>query len=403
VNSQARVLVIDDEPGMRSGVQRALTDFVVRIPAFDDSISLQVQSAATAEEGLEQIGTFRPDLLLLDHKLPGMSGLELLKLIEERREELDLLTIVMTAYASIDTAIRATKQGAYDFLAKPFTPLELRAAVRNAICHLMVRRRARDLAEERRQVRFQFISVLAHELKSPLAAVEGFLELIVDPATNPDTELREQFVERSLVRLRSMRKLINDLLDLTRIEAGVKKRELGEVDLGEVVQACIETATPQAHTQNVSIEVDAPQGLRLLADRGELEILMNNLLSNAIKYNRPGGWVKLRVEDRGQSLLLTVKDSGIGIAPADVERLFGDFVRIKTAQTRGIQGNGLGLSIVKKLAELYGGCVSVTSTPGVGTAFTVELQRELLPPSDSWITTDGISAVGFESQPEQRP
>jgi len=403
VNSQARVLVIDDEPGMRSGVERALTDFVVRIPAFDDSICLQVRTSSTAEEGLEQIASFRPDLLLLDHKLPGMSGLELLKLLEERGEELDLLTIVMTAYASIDTAIRATKQGAYDFLAKPFTPLELRAAVRNAICHLMVRRRARDLAEERRQVRFQFISVLAHELKSPLAAVEGFLELIVDPATNADAELREQFVDRSLVRLRSMRKLINDLLDLTRIEAGVKQRELVEVDLGEVVQACIETATLQAHAQNVSIEVDAPEGLRLLADRGELEILMNNLLSNAVKYNRPGGWVRLSIEDRGQSLVLTVKDSGIGIAAADLERLFGDFVRIKNAQTRGIQGSGLGLSIVKKLAELYGGSVSVTSTPDVGTAFTVELRRELLPPSDSWVSTDGISAVGFESQPEQRP
>lgn len=381
--TQARILAIDDEAGMRVGIERALKQFVISVPALDETISVEVETASTAEEGLSRIDAFRPDLLLLDHKLPGMSGLELLETLAQRGEELDMLTIVITAYASIDTAIKATKQGAYDFLAKPFTPLELKAAVRNAISHLIVRRRARALAEERRQVRFQFISVLAHELKAPLAAVEGFLMLLLEPGAVEDLEKRQHLMDRSLVRLRGMRKLIYDLLDLTRIESGTKQRELVDTDLVEIARTAAETAAPDAQRKAVAIRLECPEKVVLSSDRSELEIMFNNLVSNAVKYNKDGGQVTVRIRDLDDLVAVEVEDTGIGMTEKEAERLFSDFVRIKNAKTANILGSGLGLSIVRKLANLYEGSVSVRSQPDVGSTFRVELRRRPAPDRDT--------------------
>ncbi|MBN1611117.1 MAG: response regulator [Polyangiaceae bacterium] len=396
----ARILAIDDEVGMRVGIERALRQFVITVPALDETISLEVETAATAEEGLSRIDSFRPDLLLLDHKLPGMSGLELLEVLSRRGEELDLLTIVITAYASIDTAIKATKQGAYDFLAKPFTPLELKAAVRNAISHLIVRRRARALAEERRQVRFQFISVLAHELKAPLGAVEGFLMLLSEPGAVEDPDKRKHLMDRSLVRLRGMRKLIYDLLDLTRIESGTMKRELSDVDLVDVARTVVETMAPDAKQNGVDIRLECPERLVMLSDRSEFEIMFNNLVSNAVKYNRQDGTVTVRMRDLDDRVIVEVEDTGIGMTEKESQRLFSDFVRIKNAKTASILGSGLGLSIVKKLADLYDGSVSVRSEPDVGSTFRVELRRSPAPSRDAGGTPGLGELIGGVSRSE---
>jgi two-component system sensor histidine kinase/response regulator len=373
--TQARILAIDDEVGMRVAIERALRQFVINVAPLDETISVEVETAATAEEGLSRIDSFHPDLLLLDHKLPKMSGLELLEVLARRSEELDFLTIVITAYASIDTAIRATKQGAYDFLAKPFMPLELKAAARNAISHLIVRRRARALAEERRQVRFQFISVLAHELEAPLGAVEGFLMLLLKPGAVEDLDKREHLMERSLIRVRGMRKLIYDLLDLTRIESGTMNRELADVDLVEVARMSAETMTPDARRKGVEIRLECPETLVMSADRSELEIMFNDLVSNAVKYNKKDGRMSVRLQDLDDLVVVEVEDTGIGMTEKEASRLFSDFVRIKNAKTADILGSGLGLSIVKKLADLYAGRVSVRSEPDVGSTFRMELRR----------------------------
>ena len=139
----------------------------------------------------------------------------------------EVLTIMITAYATFETAVKATKLGAYDFLAKPFTPDELRYALRKATSQLILSKQARKLAEEKRQVRFNFISVLAHELKAPLNAVEGYLNIL--RTTEEDQNL--QMVERSIMRVDGMKKLIGDLLDLTRIESGQRERIIKRLDM----------------------------------------------------------------------------------------------------------------------------------------------------------------------------
>jgi two-component system, sensor histidine kinase and response regulator len=372
-----RVLVVDDEAGMRSGIARVLARWSLRLPELcERALRLEVAAADTGEAALEQIAARPPDLLLLDQRLPGASGLEVLSRLPALAPQ--VLTIMVTADATLATAVAATKRGAFDFLAKPFTPDELRAVVLKAARQALLQRQARHHAAEKRRIRFEFLSVLAHELKAPLAAVEGYLLAMQGAALGPDITRYAPAIERSLARLDGMRRLVADLLDMTRIESGERRRELCPLDVVELARGALEAvrADAEAHQLSLSLKADGPLIVR--ADRVELELVLGNLLTNAVKYNRPGGRVELSLEagldpDR---LTVRVRDTGIGMTREEVGRLFQEFVRIKNERTRLIPGTGLGLSTVQKVARLYGGEARVTSEPDAGTTVEVELRVE---------------------------
>jgi signal transduction histidine kinase len=369
-----RVLVTDDEPGMRLGVARALRDYTVFLPDLRDDVKFTVEQAETGEEALEMIRRQAPDILLLDHKMPGISGLEVLDQVADMN--LHMLTIMITAYASIETAVIATRRGADEFLPKPFTPGELRNALQRTAARLLLARRARLLAEEKKQVRFEFIRVLGHELKAPLAAVTGYFELIRERRLGDDLSAYDEVLGRCAIRIDGMRKLIHDLLDLTRIESGLKARELVPVDVREMVRNAVEGVLPLAGPRGITIEPCEGDPMVLPADAGEIEMICNNLLSNAVKYNRDGGRVRVKLERTGRRIVLAVTDTGIGMAPESLTRIFEEFVRIKNSDTIHVDGTGLGLAIVRKLAQLYGGRVSAESELGKGTTITVVLDAQ---------------------------
>ncbi|OGV69493.1 MAG: hypothetical protein A3K19_33180 [Lentisphaerae bacterium RIFOXYB12_FULL_65_16] len=370
-----RVLVVDDETGMRTGVQRVLKNFNIRILELGEDVRFEVAEVENGAQALARISELPPHLLLLDHRLPDMTGTEILEKLGHT-EESEMLVIVITAYASIETALAAAKRGAYDFLAKPFTPDELKATVRKAATRLVLQRRARMLAEEKRQVRFQFISVLAHELKAPLAAIDGYLHILKDRTLGAELPAYDRIVDRSLVRLDGMRKLIFDLLDMTRIESGQKVRHFERVDVCSVAREIMETLAIEAKDRNITMELDSPVSVDMTADRSEIQIVLSNLLSNAVKYNRDGGGVKVTVQRAGDRVRIVVTDTGIGMTADEVGRLFQDFTRIRNAKTKHILGSGLGLSTTRKIAELYGGTMTVESQPDVGSTFTAVLQAE---------------------------
>jgi two-component system, sensor histidine kinase and response regulator len=366
-----RILVVDDELGIRLAVRRTLEDYTLHLPDLDGEMTFNIDLAETGEEALVKIEAAPPDILLLDHKLPSMSGLDVLNWLSTK--EYELITVMMTAYASIETAMTAGKRGAFDFLAKPFSPEELRAAIYKSAKHLMLERRARQLAQEKRQLRFQLISMVSHELKAPLAALQGYLGVLKEPSIISKPAVYDEVIERSQIRLHGMRKLIQDLLDLTSIESGQKKRELVPLDVLEIAKQTVEAALPEAKERNITIDLHGDPPVTMTADRGEIEIILNNLLTNAVKYNRRGGRVEVGIESKDERVILRVTDTGIGMAPEETGRLFAEFVRIRNEKTRDILGSGLGLSIVKKIASLYGGDVSVQSQPDVGSLFSVTL------------------------------
>ena len=377
MNETLHLLIVDDEAFMRLALDRILRHHSIHLADVQQDIDFRLSQAETGEIALKCIETDPPDLILLDYKLPGMSGLEVLAALRERA--LDIPVVMITAYASLDTAVQATKAGAFDFLAKPFTPEDLRAAVQKATRHCMVQREASKLAVQRRQIRFEFLSMLAHELKSPLAAVEGNLFILRDHLIGDSIQSYDDLVNRSLFRLEGMRKLILDLLDLTRIESGLKKRSLMDIDLCAVARHAIETHRAQAAAKQVSISFSGPRSLYLKGDAGELEMVFNNLISNAVKYNRDGGTVAVTIQDLGSAVAISVRDTGIGMSQEEVAKLFGEFTRIKNRKTMNILGSGLGLSILRRILHLYGGRVHVESEPDEGSTFTVTLPKEQVP------------------------
>ena len=230
------------------------------------------------------------------------------------------------------------------------------------------------MKQEGKKIRYQFLSVLSHELKSPLNALEVYLRMVRDRELGNQLQDYDEVLERSLLRVESMRTLIMDLLDFTKIRLEQKSEKIEKVNLEERALLAIATIKPLAIQRNITINCEGG-GCYINADPSDLDMVFNNLLSNAVKYNREGGTVKVQFERKEKSLVIRVEDSGIGMSEEEVSRLFKEFVRIKNKRTMGIEGSGLGLSIVSKIAELYGGRIHVESVPEKGSIFTVALPQ----------------------------
>lgn len=366
-----KVLVVDDEPGIRSGIHRILSKFSVSFPFLEDDIEYDLIEASTGEEAIEMMKEGPVDIVLLDNKLPGIQGVEVLDFIKTNYP--NTLVVMITSYASLELAVNATNKGAYDFVPKPFTPQELKTSMEGITKHLFLKRMTKKLNKEGKQIRFQFLTVLSHELKAPLSAIEGYLHIMQEKQAGNDIAAYDKMIDRSLERIKGMRNLIMDLLDLTHIESGKMKREVKAQDIVPIIVTSMDTVLPFAVQRDVEVVGHWDAEIVMDADSDEMEIILNNLLSNAVKYNNPGGKVYIDANIKGDSVVITVKDTGIGIEEEDIARLFEEFMRVKSPQTKNISGSGLGLSIVKRIVKLYNGTISVESKPGDGSVFTITL------------------------------
>ncbi|MDN5330301.1 MAG: two-component system, sensor histidine kinase and response regulator [Bacteroidales bacterium] len=369
--ARLKILVVDDEPFIRSGIQRILQNFRVDYPFMEEPFEFDILEAATGEEGIEIINNQKPDIVLLDNKLPGIQGVEVLSFIKSQK--LDMVVVMITSYASLDLAVRATSDGAHDFIPKPFTPQELKSAIESITKQVFLRRMTREMQVTGKQIRFQFLSVLSHELKAPLNAIEGYLRMMQEKQLGDKIDDYQQVIDRSLQRIKGMRSLILDLLDMTRIESGQKEKKIEHLNLREIVQTALDTAKPMAIQRDISLKLISPDQVWLDADVTEMEIIFNNLISNAVKYNKTGGSVECILSQTENEVVLEVKDTGIGMTQEEAARLFQEFVRIKNEKTKEITGTGLGLSIVKKIVTTYAGTITVESTPDIGSRFIVKI------------------------------
>ena len=369
-----KVLVVDDEPGIRSGVTRILSHFQVNYPFMDEDYTYEVLEAATGEEGIIIIDRDQPDIVLLDNKLPGIQGTDVLEYI--RNKKYDIVVAMITSYASLDVALKAHKFGATDFVPKPFTPQELKSSIENITKQQYLKRITHKMNQEGKKVRYQFLSVLSHELKAPLNAIEGYLRMMEERQSGDRIEDYATPIERSLQRIQGMRNLIMDLLDFTKIRLERKEEKIEEVHLSGIASNAIVTVRPYAIQMEVTIDLAIKSDAVIMADPTDMEIIFNNLVSNSVKYNKRGGKCEIIIDENDSEVVVIFSDTGIGINEADKDELFSEFVRIKNEKTRNISGSGLGLSIVKKVVELYNGTIAVESAPDVGTTFTVRLPKK---------------------------
>ena len=365
------VMVVDDEPGIRSGVSRILNNFAVSYPFMDADIGFNLIEVGTGEEAIEKIKSDHFDIVLLDNKLPGIQGTDVLEFINVNKPE--ILVMMITSYASLELAVKATNNGAYDFIPKPFTPQELKSSLENASKHLFLRGMTKKMKKEGKEIRYQFLSVLSHELKAPLNAIEGYLRIMQNKEAGDDMALYDQMIDRSLQRIKGMRNLIMDLLDLTKIRLEKKTEKFQLVKIKDIAQNAIEAINPYAIQKDVEINLFDANETEMNTDPGDIEIIFNNLISNAVKYNRDGGKVDVILEMDQKKLKILVIDTGIGMTDEETKNLFDEFFRVKNEQTKHITGSGLGLSIVKRVVDLYNGEIHVDSKVGQGSTFIVIL------------------------------
>lgn len=482
-----KVIIIDDEKGLRIGTQRLL-----------QSENFEVDVAENGTEGIRLATENDYDLAIIDLKMPDIDGITVLKEIKSKRPH--TVCFIATAYASYDTAIEATKLGAFSYIPKPFTPDELLRHLQSGYERRLLILESEKLKKEREErmleiafeksrlntivnslsdgvfvvnrtgelalfnpaslkyldfdhviigenileiipakiselirkildkknyenksysaqlelkpnrelvvdincspvphpdgslagvvtvlgnitemkkveyVKSQFVSMVAHELKTPMAAVIGFLNIILERTIKTTAEQQADYLTRSRTRLMGLLEMVNDLLDISRMEMKTKQREMKELNISEIIKSTVDFLVFEIEKKGLKTNLSPGENIPLIkADNNEITRLFTNIISNAVKYNSDNGNLDINVTTSGKYIVTKISDTGIGMKPEEKERLFSEFYRIKNEHTRSISGTGLGLSIVKRIVESYSGKIEVESEYGKGSTFTVYL------------------------------
>lgn len=458
----------------------------------------KVRTAENGEEALLIVQKGHVDIMLLDLKMSGLSGMKVLRTLRQARPE--IVVIVLTGGDTV-AAMVALREGAYDYISKPFTEDQVRMVVKRAvekkilqsqvkalkkqgeailqkrgdnesiktiidsiadgilvtdqrgkvILHnpraatmvgvakdSMVGRSIRDCIKNESlvelitkmltqdvpprssipeevclieaggvrlrvhiypvrnknraligtvtllhdvahisamdRVKSDFVAMVSHELKSPLSSTLLQLSVVLDGIVGELNDKQKDLLRKAKEKVKCMITLMNDLLNVCRIEEGrvIEQREL--LSLSEILQRTVDLMRPQAEDKNVDLQISAEEGIPFInGNRSGLEAVFVNLISNAIKYTPSGGQVRVTMKREGESVQIKVSDTGIGMEDKDITRIFDKFYRVKSDRTRDITGTGLGLSIVKGVVDAHRGTLSVESEVGKGTTVTVSL------------------------------
>jgi len=358
-----KVLVIDDEEIARISCQRVLK-----------REGIEVTLAGSGREGLDILMRERHDLVLVDLKMPEMDGVEVARRI--RDYDPNIVTIIITGYATIESAVAVMKEGAYDYLPKPFTPDELIIVVRRGLEKRRLDQESRALREEKEAMERNFITMVTHQLRSPLAAIYQYIEVLLSDIGGERSGMQQEMLERIRERLNGLLELINDWLDLSRIQAGEIVHRLQSVPMSQCVDAALAGLELAAQEKQVKIITNIPSDLPLVqVDPDTFREVLSNLIANAIKYNRPQGEVYIRALEDGDRVVVEVEDTGLGVDDKEIPFIFDQFYRSKAKEIREQQGTGVGLAIVQKIVRAHGGKIEVRSERGKGSTFSVYLNR----------------------------
>src|SRR5678815_664753 len=388
--SEGRLLVVDDEESLR-----------ITTAAILEKEGYIVDTASSGDEAIELLQKLEYDLVLTDLHMEGGDGLSVLSQI--RRQSPLTISVVLTGFASVESAIAALQEGAYDYLVKPCDIDSMKHTIRRGVEHrklMLAEQKARaDLEQlnldlERRiiertaeltrlnaeladanRAKDVFLATLSHELRTPLTPVVGWIKLLRSGS------LDEKSVAQALDAIERnawlQSRLIDDLLDTSRIATGKLHFEPKPTDLNVAVKAAVDTVRASAAARNIDFSMTLwPSSLIVMGEPVRLQQIAWNLVSNAIKFTDPGGKVNVTTQRDGGHALLTVVDTGVGIEPEFLPHVFDRFRQADGSTSRRHGGLGLGLAIADALAKMHGGCLAAKSD-GVGKGATFSLQMDL--------------------------
>jgi two-component system, sensor histidine kinase len=405
---QANILLVDDRPENLTALEAVL-----------QPLNQNLVKARSGTEALKYLLTMDFAVLLLDVQMPGMDGFELATLIKRRERSRYIPIIFVTAISTAQSFIyQGYEAGAVDYLLKPINPDILKSKVtvfvdlylkgeeikrqaallresekRDAERQQVARERemelrhldeiiaAKEEAERANRAKSDFISSVSHELRTPLNAILGFSKLLQNPRVGPLNEDQEAYLHDIVESAEHLLALINDILDLSKIEAGKMTLTLSEFAVKDVLDTSLAIVRERASQNNLTLETENPSEIialpPLIADRRKIQQALLNLLSNAIKFTPDGGRISVGAgwDADGDYIAFRVRDNGIGIAPENFERVFGTFEQVDNSYSRQQHGTGLGLALTRRLLAQHGGEIWVESELGKGSVFHFRLPR----------------------------
>ncbi len=365
------ILVVDDVPANLELLSNLLS-----------TRGYRVRSALSGAVALKSVHAAPPDLILLDINMPEMDGYEVCQQLKAEGQTSAIPVIFISALNETLDKVRAFKVGGVDYITKPFQFEEVLARV-EAHLTLYYQRREIEMLHEREKARFaelntvkdQFVQMVSHDLKNPLTAVMGYAYLIEEEQAWASPEDLLEFTKSIQVSAQKMLRLITDLLDLGRIEAGMEL-QLVPVTLTDFLTQHLLDHQALAHHKQIDLALTLPLvELTLPLDITRFGQVIDNLLSNAIKYTPEGGHVALAAQVTPGEVILQVADNGLGIPTEDIPHLFDKFYRVQRSKHLTAEGTGLGLAIVKAIVEQHGGHIWVESELNEGSIFNVALPR----------------------------
>ncbi|WP_296000694.1 response regulator [Rugamonas sp.] len=389
-----KILIVNDD----ANSLYALTSLLAQ---WADQESYEVIGARSGEEGLRQVLKHDFAVILLDVNMPGMDGFETAEAIHQRARSADIPIIFITAFLADELdRLKAYQKGAVDFLFTPVIPQVLYAKISVFVALAMkneeLKQQARELsqrtteltatnarltreiedrrvAQQQNHAKDEFLAMLGHELRNPLSAISSAASLIGLPGVSADGVGRaRQIIQRQSQHLG---RIVDDLLDLSRAMSGKILLNRAPLDLAVLLTACLETYQASGRSTEHQFDIDL-ENAWVDADATRIEQIASNLIDNALKYTPPGGTIAVHTWIEDDNVVLMVRDSGVGIGADLLPHVFDVFVQGSRTLDRSQGGLGIGLSLVRRLADLHGGAIEADSAGnGHGSTFTLRLPR----------------------------
>ncbi len=390
------VLFIDDNQSVLASLERGLMDEPYR-----------TLFARSGDEALEILKDKEVHVIVTDMRMPGMSGLELLKIV--KKEYPRIIRLVLSGYAQITTLLTAVNQGEiFKYITKPWKlEEEFKSVVRQAIDYYNLQDERDSLIEKLKQahdelekkveertmelkianeqlkkherMETEFVMTIAHELRTPMTILKNIISNILAGVTGRTSKKQRENLEIANNEMNRLAKIINDFLDISKIEAGKINLKPTRIVIQSVVANTVKFLTPLADDKSIELKTLMPEEeLFVNADPDKLAQVLNNLVENAVKFTPDcGGRIVIRVKDLDTEIEVDIEDNGRGIEADDIGRVFNRFVQVEKYIGPGEHGTGLGLSITKELVELHGGQIWVENAPTGGANFCFVLPRDV--------------------------